>query len=70
LLRGTLDFLRRGKIRKSLREIDGVVQQRLARHVSDGRFGKEGDAVAEELLFSPILDCWIRHKGRLAQGRA
>ena len=47
VLRGALDFRGRGKIGKALREIDGAVLQREARHLANHGFGELRSAFAE-----------------------
>ena len=49
-LGGLLDLSGSGKIGKTLRQIDRVVQHRLASHLANDRFGEVGNLVAEEML--------------------
>ena len=67
-LRGALDFGGRGKIGKALREIDGLVRMRQARHFANHGFGEESNFVGKfdascqprlaadlrDSLFSPV----------------
>ena len=50
LLRGPLDLCGRGKIGKSLRQIDGVILHRLPRHLANHRLGKMLNLVGEKVL--------------------
>jgi len=47
LLRRALEFFRRGEIRKSLRQIDSVVANCLARHLANDTLGKLCGFVAD-----------------------
>ena len=58
LLRCALDFGRRGKIRKSLRQFNRPVQHCLPRHFANDRLGEVRNLVTEEMF---LLLCQLSH---------
>jgi hypothetical protein len=59
LLRGKLDLGRSGKVGETLRQVDGAMQHRLARHFADHRFREVCNPAAKKRF---LVDGCFGHK--------